>query len=293
MSKNILIPISVAIALSSCISNDKRQNVQNVNTEIIGNDSLKNKVEQIKKVFYELPSPMELSMLFKEEGIEYQNDKLHPVEKKDIYTISFKKAFNLGVYGADLSYAGLFGRHEDALAYFSAAQLLADDLGIGQTFKKKYILRLEANPNDRDTLLAVISDFFIENDQYLREEQSQNISTYVLAGGWIEGMHLGANMLAEDTDRNGIRKVISEQRNSLHNLVLMLSELKDTRQVQHIIDGIVELEKEFINIPLQQDSLLNKTPLGNTLKKDSALLTDSNIQVIKERISEIRSMIVR
>ncbi|MBD98405.1 MAG: hypothetical protein CMO34_01065 [Verrucomicrobia bacterium] len=293
MYKNILVPISVAIALSSCVSNDNRENVQNVNTEVIEKDSLKQKVEQIKKVFYELPSPMELSMLFKEEGIEYQNEKLHPVEKKDIYTISFKKAFNLGVYGADLSYAGLFGKHEDALMYFSAAQLLADDLGIGQTFKKKYILRLEAYPNDRDTLLAVISDFFIENDHYLRDKQNENISTYVLAGGWIEGMHLGANMLAENTDREGILKVISGQRNSLHNLILMLTRLDDTRQVQHIINGIVELEKEFVNIPLT----LNNTAVSvhsDTLAADNlALLTDSNVQIIKERIAEIRSMIVR
>lgn len=294
MRQKLIFPLTLSVCLASCVSDNNRNTVQNVDNRIIENDSLKYKVEQIKKVFHTLPSPMELSMLFKEEGIEYQREKLHKVEKKEIYTISFKKAFNLGLYGADLSYAGLFGKQADAISYFTAAKKLADDLGIGETFNNKYVLRIEENPNNRDTLLSVISDFFIENDQYLKGKQGQNLSTYVLAGGWLEGMHLGANMLAENTDRDGIRKVISGQRNSLHNLIQMLHKLEDTRQVQHIIDGIVALEKEFMSIPLQQDTLAQVVDKDiHPIENDSMLLNDTNVQAIRDQIAEIRSMIVR
>ena len=170
---------SALIAISfmtSCLSEAPKNNdrkkpsipVLKSKAEDLNDDEKKEKVQKVQKVFYSLPSPLEMSLLFKSEGIQYVPSVLHDLEDRDRYLVSKKKALNLGVYGADLSYAGLFSKHEDAIAYLKVCQLMADEIGIGQTFEQELISRLEKNPNNRDTLLLVIIDFFLNNESFLR-----------------------------------------------------------------------------------------------------------------------------
>jgi len=287
------------ILLYSCNSADKGNQVKSAKMIVEQSSESKEKVENIKRIFYTLPSPLELTILFKKEGIEYQPERMHDVEAKERYTYSVKKALNLGVYGADLSYAGLFTNRIEAIKVFKTTQELASDLGIEQTFQKKFILRLEQSPDNRDTLLAVISDFFLENDIYLKESKQQDISTLVLAGGWIEGMYLGSTMLAEDANREGIREVISNQRNSLHNLIILLQNLDKSEEVDNIVRSITKLEKHFIEIPIQkvESTDVYKDEEGvlhiDDNKAQNITLSDSTFQIIKKKITAIRNDIVR
>ena len=124
--------ILIAIFLWNCAAEPKKE-VPKVNKENQAKEQ-KAKAEKIKKIFHSLPSPLELSALFKSEGMEYEKEALHQVEKRTQYVLPYEKALNLGVYGVDLSYAGLFARHQDAIEYYTTCQLLADELGMGQTF---------------------------------------------------------------------------------------------------------------------------------------------------------------
>ena len=102
----------------------------------------KEKAESIKTIFYSLPSPLELTILFKKEGVEYHYDKLHNTLERDKYITTVKKGLNLGIYGADLSYAGLFAKHSDAIQYFSVSQLLASDLGYYRfLFRERFLFK--------------------------------------------------------------------------------------------------------------------------------------------------------
>ncbi len=196
----IALSCGLAALVYSCSDGEKKGDLndkQNVNAAA-PRDTLK--VERVKKVFYTLPSPLEITMLFKKEGVEYHRDMLNAVQKRKEYSTSISKAFNLGVYGADLSYSGLFGKHEAAIQYFAVSTILADDLGLGTTFQEDFIVRLEQHSGNKDTLLKVIEDFFVQNDQQLEQSEGQDLSSCVLIGGWIEGMYLGTKILNENTD---------------------------------------------------------------------------------------------
>jgi len=71
---NIAIKISVftlstALFLSSCSSEGKReQSIQSVEKEFVSEKSNEVKEETIKKIFYNLPSPLEITMMFKKRG---------------------------------------------------------------------------------------------------------------------------------------------------------------------------------------------------------------------------------
>lgn len=250
MNKYILntsfLALSSGLLLSSCISeNNKERSVQSVNTEIVADDENQLEEERIKKIFYTLPSPLEITKMFKKEGIEYNGEILHSTADRRKYSNKLSKSLNLGVYGADLSYSGLFAMYEPAIQYLAASQVLAEDLGIGTTFQSEFIVRLEQHAGNKDTLLKVVTDFFLKNDQDLRENNQQDISSYVLTGGWVEGMYLGTNILSERVQASGVRNIVVNQGEALHNIVVIFQNTNATETSDKILKMLGDLESIY------------------------------------------------
>jgi hypothetical protein len=78
-----------------------------------------------KNIFHNIPPPMETAALLKKAGAEYDKDILNDVKNVDNYTAASKQALNLGIYGADLSYASVFNNTQESMLYTSCAQNLA------------------------------------------------------------------------------------------------------------------------------------------------------------------------
>ena len=287
------------IFLSSCLSEEKKKSENSEETAKIEKLASKVKAEKIKTIFYSLPSPLELTLLFKREGVEYHYDKLHNVKKREDYVTTVKKSLNLGVYGADLSYSGLFAKHGDAIQYFSVAQVMAEDLGIGQTFQREFITRLEQNASNKDTLLQVISDFFLENDIYLKDQNQQDISTYVLVGGWIEGLYLGTHMISEKTNSLGIKEIIIGQLNSLDNLIILLDDIGKSIELKSLKSNMIVLREYYDEIAFddsQEGDELASQNSGELIidnHKATAIMSDSTFNKVKNIVTEIRNSITR
>lgn len=298
----IIFSMTFSLLFAACVSEKDKRKTSNADEEIEEIPvSESSDVEQIKKIFFSLPSPIELTYLFKKEGINYQADKLHSIAARNNYNLTTKKALNLGVYGADLSYAGLFGQHEDAIEYYTTCQILAEEIGIGQTFKKEFISRIEENANNRDTLMQVISDFFLDNDAYLKDHRQQFISTYVLLGGWVEGMYLGTQMEVNTTDSMGIRTIIAGQKHSLENLNKLLHKLEDSEGINILKEKMTLLEKYFEKIDYTQPEAYKKETTVEKNKGKIILNTGSQnpridpetFAQIKELVKEIRTLIIQ
>lgn len=301
LTQIIFFSTTISLLFTACVSEaDKRK--KNSEEEEIQEVPVTEStdVEQIKKIFFSLPSPIELTYLFKKEGINYQADKLHSIAARNNYNLTTKKALNLGVYGADLSYAGLFGQHEDAIEYYTTCQILAEEIGIGQTFKKEFISRIEGNANNRDTLMQVISDFFLDNDAYLKDHRQQFISTYVLLGGWVEGMYLGTQMEVNNSDSAGIRTIIAGQKHSLENLNKLLYKLEDSEGINLLKEKMTQLEKLFGKIDYSQPEDYKKET--KVVKQNGKIVLNTGSQnpkidaktfsQIKELVKEIRTSII-
>lgn len=238
-----------ALTLTSCESNSKKDRViQSIDTELVSDVAVEEKSERIKQIFYTLPSPLEITMMFKKEGVEYHADILHSTAKRKQYNGTVSKALNLGVYGADLSYSGLFARHEAAIQYFAASQILADELGIGTKFQQEFIVRLEEHAGNKDTLLKVINEFFMKNEKDLKDSERQDLSSYVLTGGWIEGMYLGTKIVNEKANAVGVRNIITNQREALHNIIVIFQNTESTETSENLLKMLGELEAIYSRI---------------------------------------------
>lgn len=285
--------IAVLFLVTSCVQVSKQDESANKRTDTL---QIKDKEDKIKKIFFSLPSPLELSTLFKNEGVNYQVEKLHSVSKRDEYVTTVKKSLNLGVYGADLSYAGLFAKYEDAIKFFSASQVLAEELGIGQTFQTEFVTRLEQNASNKDTLLQVISDFFLENDTYLKTTNQQNVSTYVLAGGWIEGMYLGTHMISNDSVGDGIKDIIIGQLGSLDNLLLLLENSDKSYELDELRDRMKQLRvyyNEIVYSDIDESTIKSDSTLTLYSELKKGEMSDSTFGKVHDIVSEIRSSIIR
>ena len=62
----------------------------------------------LTKIFHAAPSPMETASLIKRSGASFHGDALNGADRASEYTTSDAQAINLGIYGADLSYATIF-----------------------------------------------------------------------------------------------------------------------------------------------------------------------------------------
>src|SRR5690606_35681156 len=125
--------------------------------------------ERTKNIFHNIPSPMETAALLKKAGAEYDKDILNDVKNVDNYTSASKQALNLGIYGADLSYTSVFNNTQESMLYTACAQNLAKRLNVNNAFGQETVDRMEANRNDRDSLLNIISDTYWNVDGYLKE----------------------------------------------------------------------------------------------------------------------------
>ena len=174
---------------------------------------------------------------------------------------------------------------------------MAEELGIGQTFQKEFISRLEKNANNKDTLLQVISEFFLDNDSYLKNQNQQDISTYILAGGWIEGLYLGTEMADENTNSTGLREIIASQRFSLDNLIILVESLNNKEGSEELLASIKRIDEHFKTIKVNDAN--KKTSAKNeegilkiTSEGVPSVLTDSSFNYIKKEVAAIRSNII-
>ena len=75
------------------------------------------RMRKTRNIFYNIPSPMETAALLRKAGAEYDKDILNDVKNVDRYTAASKQALNLGIYGADLSYASVNNQTQESMFY--------------------------------------------------------------------------------------------------------------------------------------------------------------------------------
>ena len=284
-----IIVLTFALVFSSCNScnNKKPQEVQvDVDTEIMEN------INQAKKIFYSLPSPLETAMLIKTAGATYNEKLLNPLSNVSNYTTSKSMALNLGIYTTDLSFASLFDQTQTAINYMQAAKKLANGLGILDAIDNKTIQRLEENVNNRDVIMDIISETFMATSSFLKENDRTAIASIVLVGGWIEGLYIGTSLIDPNNlkDNKLVERVV-DQKLSLDIVLKLLEENKNNPDVASVYVEMIELKKIFDKIEIKTskiEAVTDKSTNVTTLKSTSKQIVTP--EVFKELTDKIRSI---
>jgi len=142
----------------------------------------------------QLPSPIEMAILVKHSGGEYNASLLNPIQNIDRYATTGKKTLNMGVYSADVGYTSLYKQTQETVFYLNNIRKLSDAIGLSDAFDKSVFERVEANIENRDSLLRILSGAYDASNEYLKNNDRINTSLLMLAGGWVETMYLAAHL---------------------------------------------------------------------------------------------------
>lgn len=250
--KKYLLILMVSSLLLAC-GNDTEIVETEDDTEAV-DEILPERAAKAQLVFQTVPSPLETVSLFFNAGANYNADLLNPIENVNTYATNHLKALNFGVYGADLSYANIFDQTQESMFYMNCCKKLSDALGVTSAFDAETMERLEENINNRDSLMILINDAFWIADAFLKENEQDHLSALIIAGGWIEGLYIGAKVLNRDHPDEGLMKKIADQKFSLDNLLELLStydneEVKNIKaelqKLAAIYDKVEEVEGEI------------------------------------------------
>lgn len=290
---------AVALTWSACGGGEGDSALSNVDSAKIANDTIddtKTKIEEAKKVYYSIPSTSEMAELLSDAGANYDMKLLNDINLVDRYTTSRKQALNIGIYGADLNYCSIFERTNETMFYMECTRSLAERLGIENAIKDETITRAEENIDNRDSMLNIISDMFYELEEYLAENDKDDISALVIGGGWIEGLYLACMTVNEKKPNQDILNRIAEQKFSLSNLVKFVEQYKENEDVKGLHEDLLRIEAAFADITVEKQSTEVSTDNNGTTViggKTNISITLDQFKNLKKVVKEIRESYVK
>jgi hypothetical protein len=299
--KNLLLGLAVSFTLFACGSSEKPKNeeeefLNSLEKMTVSEPSISEEV--IADIIQQIPAPLEISMLLKNVGTKYDKDLLNSTDNVSQYNSNYQKALNLGIYGTDLGYTNIYEQNQDALFYLNAIKGLADDMSIGQFFDFGTIKRLATNSRNLDSLLLITTQNFNNINTYLQDQQRSNLSILILTGGWLEALHITAQVY-DKAPHDELKERIGEQKIILENILLLLSFYQNSDpNINLLVTELQGLKKAFseVTISYEYKESTMKEVDGVLVIEDNSTskieITEENIDNISAEVKKVRSKII-
>ena len=292
--KHYIVIVTIASLLFSCGEEAAKNDIY-INSPEEPAAEIIERADNIKNIFFNIPSPMETSQILQAAGATYEFTLPSNPSAVDDYQSIVEQSLNMGIYGADLNYATVFNQTTETMLYLQCARTLGNELGMEQVFDEETIDRIEWNLELKDSMQVIITDIFWEMNSYLEEEDRESISTLIIVGGWIEGVYL-STQLARIAPNNQVLKLrIAEQKYSLTNLIGLLYSYEEDDISQDILEELEELDVIFKKITEVKTAGENHkdengvTIIGGSIKLG---MNDDILEEITAKVVEIRTDII-
>ena len=292
----LLIVLGLMVGIVGCSNSDKKTDTSNVVDE--EQAQKENLVKEVKKVMFSLPSPVETTLLLKQAGAGYDESLLNPTSNSTKYNTDKQKALNLGVYGADLSYASIFEQDQTIMQYMQVSKKLAIGLDLLAAIDQSIIDRLEANHDNRDSVIRIISETFLNSNSTLKEDNRPEMAALILAGGWVEALYL-ATQLTKDVvkDKELIERIV-EQKLSFSELTQLLGEYAEQNaDIADVIGQLQGISKTFNEIEIVKSGIETVTDeeSGTTVLKATQKIniTQAQFDALKKEAATLRNSFIQ
>jgi len=254
-------------SLTSC--KDKSGKKQKL-TEL---EQVKTIEKEIGKNVYPLPTSAEVIRMLTDLEVGYIMLISNPVENVKKYYTSSARAINLGVYGADLSYATLYNMQQEVIDYMNAIRTIANDLNMSKIYNAPLYDSIKKNFDNRNRLVTILTGAFDDTYAYMSENDQQSLALLVVGGAWVEGMYLTTHVSEAAYQVAGISKVLIEQKKSF--------------------DLFMDITKPYMEDKAVSEFVNNLEPIKTVYAGLTTSLTDKNIIDITKAISIIRNKIIQ
>lgn len=213
----LAVVLAVAVGLSGCTRNQTTTNYDDPNAttdslKAVADTQVQDDLNKSKTIFYTLPSPVEMAQIVKETGVKFDDQILSDLNRASKHVTNLKTALNLGIYAADMSFAGMFDQSQSMITYMGTLKEMARKLGIVQVLDEDAMHKLENTDISKDEALNIISEVYMNTNQYLTDNNRRNISAVVMTGGWIEGLYLALNLVnPKKLNKMAVERIVSQK----------------------------------------------------------------------------------
>jgi hypothetical protein len=195
-----------------------------------------------------------------------------------------------------MSYASIFEQKQATMQYMAASKKLADQLGLLNSIDASIQKRLEANVNNRDSVMFIISETFLNSNSSLQEDDRPAVAAVILAGGWVEGLYLATSMVKSVEKKDLVARIV-DQKLSFADMVSLLEMYKDNADVQQIIGKLDGIKKAFDAIQYEKSKTEAVTDQAThtTVLKATAThsITQPQFEALKKAAAELRAEFVK
>ncbi len=264
--------LPVVFAGLACISSCKNRGTGNMDQKKVELDQYQSLEQEMESNVDSLPTSAEVIKMLTDLEVGYIFGISNPVENTKKYFTSDAKAINMGVYGADLSYATLYNIQQSVLDYLSAIRSMSAELNMSQIYDETLYYRIKQNFDYKDKLVEVLSEAFDATYNYLSENEQQPLALLVVGGAWVEGMYITTHVSGAAYNVAGIAENLLEQKKSF--------------------ELYLEITKPYINDPLIAGFVNKLDPIKQVYAGLGTSLTEKNIIDITRAIEEIRSKLI-
>lgn len=288
--KQLLYILIFSLLIYSCkSSNEKGSNDEFQVPDSVANQGVLEVSEQaMENITENISSHIETAALIKNLNVPFSKDYLAPTDDVDQFSTNFEQSLVLGIYGTDLGYLNMYNKTTVSLDYLRSIRKLANNIKVGQFFDFNTLQRLAKNNENLDSLMYISQRNFNQMDQYLRENSRSNLSTLMIAGGWIEGLYLSGQVYRSAPDPE-LREAIGEQKIILGDLMILLKNFRNDRDFKRLIkefNAIHELFKE-VTITIEQGEPTQEVVDGRlVIQQNTKSIVNVSDEVLEQIIDE-------
>jgi hypothetical protein len=271
MKKHLLNFLSLAVTTSLLIScGSGNESKEDANAE------KKQEIEEFveKEFTYPIPTSFEVTKMLNDANTSFKNDVVNDPKIVDQYVTTWQKATNLGVYGADLSYAATFDKTQETIDYLEVLRKLIDDLNITSAFNTQMAERIEGNLENIDSLIFIVTESFYDTYNYLNQNGEEKTSILVIAGSVIEGLHITCELIKMSENKTDLMNVLANQKAQVVKLVELMEKFQDDENVAKVLPDL-----RYINLVFDQ--------LG-----EDTTMTDGQFSDVANSVTTMRNNIV-
>jgi hypothetical protein len=250
---------------------------------------------KINNAIFSVPSPIQTALLIKKSGVAFKPAFLNSPDKAEHYATAYAKALNVGVYGADLGYVAIYDQKQEAFKFMKATKALAEELNISDAFNNDLMDRFNRNMNNKDSLLSLISVAYRTTSAYLKNNDQNDICGLIVAGGWIESLHLATEVYNLSANEE-VKVRIAEQKTSLKSVIAILSPYADRPEYTGLITSLKNLETLYYDVSFNNTLVQATTDATKRLTvincKTEVIISPEQIKSISKEVAAIRKQII-
>ncbi len=229
--------------------------------------------EGIEKNVYPLPTSAEVIKKLSDLDLGYIIGLSNPPANAKNYVSSYSRSVNMGIYGADLSYATLYNVQQDVIDNLSAMRTLINDLNLSKIYDESLYETIKTQFDNRDTLVQILTDAYTKTYSYMVEGGQENIAILMVGGAWVEGVYLTASVSETGNHVTGFESLMLDQKKSF--------------------EIFEELAKPYAEDELVIQFMKDVKPIKDVYVTLGTSLTMQNIEDLKKAIAQVRLTLVK